>query len=216
MTTMKTPHASFAILFLGFGLMAGCEARNPEAAGTQEAAGELQKAHETTPESDAVEADKPEEEPVHEPKDEFLILQEKAESGDAEAQAGLALRYANGQGVVKNEPKAVEWYRKAAEQGVTAAQYNLGLCYTSGRGMVKDEKEAVKWVRKAAEQGNTDAQNTFGYYYATGRGVIKDEKEAVKWYRLAAEQGNAWAQYNLGKCYYNGEGVSKDATEAVK
>jgi hypothetical protein len=58
MSNLKTPYTSFVILFLAFGLMAGCKAKKPEAAGILEAAGELQKADETTSEPDTVGTDK--------------------------------------------------------------------------------------------------------------------------------------------------------------
>ncbi len=35
--------------------------------------------------------------------------------------------YDNGQGVAKDEKKAVEWYAKAAEQNDAKAQFNLGM-----------------------------------------------------------------------------------------
>ena len=192
------------------------KAKKQEAAGTQEATGKLQKADEIASEPDAVETDKPKKKPVDEPKDEFAILRDKAESGDAEAQRGLALRYAFGQGVVKDEAEAVKWWRKAAEQRDASAQFNLGNCYGNGQGVVKDEAEAVKWYIKAAEQGHSDAQHNLALCYANGQGVAKDEAEAVKWWRMAAEQGLAEAQRGLGVSYEKGQGVAKNEAEAVK
>ena len=39
-----------------------------------------------------------------------------AACGYASAQFNLGVMYATGQGVTKDEPKAVEWYKKSAEQ----------------------------------------------------------------------------------------------------
>ena len=44
-------------------------------------------------------------------------LRKRAEQGDAEAQYGLGVFFANGIGVPQNETAAASWYRKAAEQG---------------------------------------------------------------------------------------------------
>jgi hypothetical protein len=126
------------------------------------------------------------------------------------------LKYLNGEGVIKDESKAVDFFRKAAESGYAPAQNNLGNCLYSGEGVSQDRVEAVKWYRKSAEQGNVEAQNNLANCYWIGEGVAKDLVEAVKWYRKSAEQGYAWAQYNLGNCLYSGEGVSKDRVEAVK
>ena len=147
---------------------------------------------------------------------ETKALIETAEKGDAGAQFNLGVRYANGQGVAKDEVEAVKWYRKAADQGDADAQSNLGWMYDNGQGVAKDEVEAVKWYRKAADQGHAFAQYNLGVMYANGQGVAKDAVEAVKWYRKAADQGNTNAQLYLGGMYANGRGVTKDEVEAVK
>ncbi len=53
--------------------------------------------------------------------------------------------YESGQGVAKDNTKAVEWYQEAADQGNANAQSNLGTMYESGRGIVKDNTKAVEW-----------------------------------------------------------------------
>ena len=82
----------------------------------------------------------------------------EANAGSASAQYNLGGCYANGDGVVKDSAKAVEWFRKAAEQGHVGAQWILGRYYDRGEGVAKDSVKAVGWYRKAAEQGNEDAQ----------------------------------------------------------
>ena len=104
-----------------------------------------------------------------------------ADRGHAGAQTYLGICYALGQGVEKDEAKAVEWFRKAAEQGDARAQLNLGLCFQEGVGLEKDEAEAVKWFRKAADQGDPGAHISLGICYADGRGVEADEAEAFRW-----------------------------------
>ena len=128
----------------------------------------------------------------------------------------LGLMYLNGEGVIKDEAKALVFIRKSAEQGNAEAQNSLGVRYANGQGVPKDEAEAVKWYRLAAEQGYAWAQFSLGFCYQYGKGVAKDESQAVNWYRKSAEQGNAKAQGALGYCYANGQGVPKDEAEAVK
>lgn len=43
--------------------------------------------------------------------------------------------YALGQGVPRDDGKAVAWYRKAAEQGHARAQNDLGSMYYNGQGV---------------------------------------------------------------------------------
>ena len=58
----------------------------------------------------------------------------RAEQGDASAQYNLGVRYANGEGVLKDEAEAVRWYRLSADQGDADAQYNLAFRYAKPRG----------------------------------------------------------------------------------
>lgn len=110
-----------------------------------------------------------------------------AEQGDAISQYNLGVYYENGQGVAKDEAKAVEWFSKAAEQGNVHAQYNLGLCYQDGRGVAKDEAKAVEWFKKAAKQGDKDARRNLGDCYEHGRGIAADKAKAKKWYIRAED-----------------------------
>ena len=143
----------------------------------------------------------------------------EATEGDAIAQFNLGLCYHNGDGVEKDDEKAVEWYTKAAEQGHPDAQYTLGMVYGypwSYEGVVQDFKKAVEWFALAAEQGHSEAQFILGLCYDMGNGVAQDFEKAVEWYTKAAEQGHTQAQYSLGLCYENGKGVAVDFETAVE
>jgi len=147
--------------------------------------------------------------------DSIASLRQKADVGDARAQARLGFCYHNGTGVEKDAVESVKWYRKAADQGDVNAEYALGMAYVLGSGVKKDFEEANAWFLKAAEQGDATAQCDLGLSYAMGEGVIKDNATAVNWYRKAAEQGHARAQYYLGSMYGCGEGVTQDYREAL-
>ena len=54
------------------------------------------------------------------------IFKPLAITGNAVAQRHLALSYATGQGLPKDDKRAVFWGRKAADQGDAAAQSMLG------------------------------------------------------------------------------------------
>ncbi len=116
----------------------------------------------------------------------FEDTKAKAEIGDPNAQDWLAVFYARGWGVAKDEVEAFKWYRKAAEQGHANAQNGLGICYFNGEGVAKDMVEGAKWYRKAADQGRTDAQINLGVCYWFGEGVAKDMVEAYAYFITAS------------------------------
>jgi TPR repeat protein len=140
----------------------------------------------------------------------------KAETGDADSEFQIGLRYFYGHGVPKDLAEAAKWFRKAAEQGFAFAQAELAWCYDHGHGVPKDFAEAAKWLRKAAEQNLAVAQYNLGIDYAHGHGVPKDFAEAMKWFRKAAEQGFADASYMMGIGYNQGQGVPTNKREAAK
>ena len=101
--------------------------------------------------------------------------------------------YADGQGVPKDDQRAVVLVRKAAEQGEAFAQFNLGVMYDKGQGVLKDDQQAAAWYRKAAEQGFAEAQHSLGSMYAMGNGVPEDKQAAYFWWLLASAQGHQLA-----------------------
>ena len=117
------------------------------------------------------------------------------DSGNAEAQFGLGLKFANGQGVAQDYVQAADWYRKAAHQSHALAQFNLGVMYANGQGVAQDEAQSAVWFGKAAQQGDAGAQFKLGKschrasFAALSQDAPEARIEAYKWYRLAAAQG---------------------------
>ena len=87
-----------------------------------------------------------------------------AEKGSAEAQFNLAGMYAKGYGVVMDEKKSFDWYKKAAEQGHPKAQYNLGVMYIIGSGVTKSLSDAKHWLRLAYDNGIEDVEILWNKY----------------------------------------------------
>jgi TPR repeat protein len=137
-----------------------------------------------------------------------------AKQGRAEAQYRLALRYAEGHDVERDEAQAVYWYSRAAGRGHSASQLALALAYDNGRGISKSLSKAMKWYRRAAQQGNVEAQVALGLIYDTGRGVPRNEFQARKWYGLAVEQNDPRAQNNLGMIFAEGGMAAPDLINA--
>ncbi len=81
-----------------------------------------------------------------------------ADAGLIEAQRDLGYAYFYGNGVKKDDGKAVYWYRKAAAMNDTKALYNLGLCYKEGDGVKKSSRWAKYYFTKATWFGHKDAR----------------------------------------------------------
>lgn len=139
----------------------------------------------------------------------------KANSGDANAQYSLALKYYNGSSDFKqNHSEAFVWALKAAKQGHKEAQDLVGFCYWSGVGIEKDLSQAVEWYTLSANQGYTNAMKNLGVCYANGQGVTKDLSKSFQWYLKAAEGGDTGAMYSVAMRYRNGKGVASNALKA--
>src|SRR4051812_13754125 len=61
-----------------------------------------------------------------------LNLKKGCDSNNMDDCTNLGLRYARGEGVPKDEPRAVALYEKACDQHNAAACSNLGLMYSQG------------------------------------------------------------------------------------
>ena len=90
--------------------------------------------------------------------DDLDTVRQAADQGDATAQNNLGVRYANGEGVLKDEAEAVSWFRLAAEQGNADAQFNLGVMYANGQGVLKDSVVAHMWYNIAGANGDEAAR----------------------------------------------------------
>lgn len=139
-------------------------------------------------------------------------LEAAAVRGDATAQFVLALRYAEGRGVAKDDTKAASLVTKSAQQGLVVAEYRLGAIYERGVGVPKDLAQAKSWYERAAKGGNRKAMHNLAVLHAEGQNFA----EAARWFRQGAEFGLADSQYNLGILLERGMGVEKNANEAAK
>lgn len=77
-----------------------------------------------------------------------------AEQGSSAAQLFIGFMYAKGQGVPKDDAKAVYWYAEAAERDNAVAQVRLALMYREGVGVTVDRSKALLWVKMAGRTEN--------------------------------------------------------------
>jgi localization factor PodJL len=70
----------------------------------------------------------------------------------------LAIAYAQGLGLAKDEAKAAEWFTRAAERGYIDSAFDLAVLYERGEGVPQDLKQALKWYGIAAFAGDKPSQ----------------------------------------------------------
>lgn len=151
------------------------------------------------------------------------LLRDAADRGYVHANFAIAVMYANGWGVTKDDAQIMKWYRKAADNGHPSAMLQLGIINEKGRGIPVDFAQAVKWYRAAAELGSASAMGNLGRMYVDGQGVEKNDAEAGKWFRKALailreeeKSGDTNAMVSLAQVYAYGRGAAEDEAEAMK
>lgn len=102
-----------------------------------------------------------------------------AESGKAQYQCLLGLRYEQGFDVPKDYAMAALWYKRAAAQGHTTAQQCLGMLYLDGRGVPQDFVRAYAWLHLASmsQEHASSRQAAYKLKGAIGR-ILKPEQLA--------------------------------------
>ena len=137
-----------------------------------------------------------------------------ADAGDEDAEVKLGILYLEGNGLMKNELKAVEIFREKSEKGNKWATLNLAECYYDGKGVARDYKKAFE-LFSSVEATYSTAQYYLALMYLDGNGV---EKSAEKAYGLlcAAEKNfpDDEITYKLGELLFFGRGCDSNKPRA--
>jgi TPR repeat protein len=97
---------------------------------------------------------------------------------------GLAVRHRTGDGVERDDVKAVALFRESAAQGHLSPQRELGNCYFAGEGVEQNFSTAAEWYRAAGDQGReARALMSLGTLYFEGK-LGGDRGELPGWDRL--------------------------------
>jgi TPR repeat protein len=83
----------------------------------------------------------------------FFYATRAAKRGNAKAQFDLAIIYATGKGVQRNEKIAFNWFHKSARNNYAPAKHYMGISFLQGRGVRKQKELARYWFRLAVKQG---------------------------------------------------------------
>jgi TPR repeat protein len=151
--------------------------------------------------------------------DKVRLLEQKAANGDAPSLCRLAVCYAQGDGVEKNEAKAYELMSQAAKAGDAEAMYHLSRYYQRGVGVVRNVVLANRWLRKSQSAGySPKSANTAKKPKPTNaRPDASDNKRlAFQKYMRAADAGDTRAMAELGHLYMTGQGTPRDLVKAAE
>lgn len=147
----------------------------------------------------------------------------RADSGDSDSIFRMGRIYLIGDGIPKDEIKAVEYFQKSAEKGNAKAYKELSDCYLKGKGVSIDKIRAIELANKSLELGCTEAKKTLGdiYFeqakdYRDGIGVLKNEQKAIDLFWKSTEFENTKAYNALARCYLSGMGVPEDGSKGLE
>jgi tetratricopeptide (TPR) repeat protein len=88
------------------------------------------------------------------------LLKHYPNTGVAEAEHALGLRYFEGITVRKNQGLAAYWYERAIEHGSAQSANNLGIMHLNGTGVHKDLEKAEQLLQFSARKGDPNAMFT--------------------------------------------------------
>lgn len=143
--------------------------------------------------------------------EDFMLMQ-KANSGDANAQHELGIRYLLGRGFGPDTVKSAYWLQKAADQNNVIAHYNLGVFLNNGWGVPWNPFKAFEHFHYAARQGMPEAEYVYGSLLTDNLVVSQNWNEAYTWIRKAADAGYAPARDALTEFEKRGIAVRPDSS----
>jgi hypothetical protein len=159
-------------------------------------------------------------------------MNKAAENRHARAMSVVALYYARGLGVAKDETKATEWATKAADKGQPMGYRVLGDLAKARADAVKPDKksssfkpqlalrdkhleEAFKQYRRGADAGDRHSLRELAKAYETGQpGMPQNYRLALEYYTRAAMRRDVKAIRILAERYESGEKTSRDLQQA--
>ena len=137
-----------------------------------------------------------------------------AESGDVQAQWGMAYLYLLGLGVPQDLERGALWAEKSAAGGYVDGLSLLAGLYAKGVGVPKDYAKSLELRKSAAATGDALAQYNLAVEYLKGSAKA-DMEEVLRLLLSAADQNFQGAMFNLGVLYLRGRKVPQDHVQAL-
>jgi CHAT domain-containing protein/TPR repeat protein len=145
----------------------------------------------------------------------FEQAKQRADAGDAYAQAVVSIHYSLGWQVPKNVDLALQYAMASAKAGHSLGAYRVGAALRSGEGVDKDEERGLSIQAETADglnnmSGDPYAMTSLGVMLFQGKILQENKREAARLYKAAADMGYAPALFNYAMCAEAGHGIRKD------
>lgn len=138
---------------------------------------------------------------------ELKQLEEACEAKDAVVCRRLGTRFAEGDGVAKDQVRAAALFDKACAMDEANSCTLLGIAYHNGDGVTRNAERAAALFAQACEKGGPADCGNVGLAYVKGEGVVKDAQRGVGYFKMACDKKNAAACSSLGAAYTLGVGA---------
>lgn len=129
-----------------------------------------------------------------------VLLERAADAGNSDAMLMLFTIYAAGQGVIKDDGKALGWLVKAAPNHQDARHLLERLAPSTSLALALSKEKHTDTRRDIRDQAVKHAATrdvmALARMYDEGLGVKRDFRTAAQWYGVAARQGSASAQFS--------------------
>jgi len=162
----------------------------------------------------------------------YALRNKAAENRHARAMSVVALYYARGLGVAKDETKAADWAKRAADKGQPMGYRVLGDLAKAKADAIKPDKkspdfkaqlvirdkhleEAFKQYRRGADAGDRHSLRELAKAFEAGQpGMPQNYRLALEYYTRAAMRRDVKAIRVLAERYVSGEKTPKDSKQA--
>ena len=113
-----------------------------------------------------------------------------ADTGDAEAEHGLAEMYAAGDGIAQNNSEALRLFTSSANKGFKPSVRIMAAAYEEGEmGVRADYEKAREWLEKGIQLGDQWSIKRLSQAYARGElGLRIDRQRAAQLEQQLAKQ----------------------------
>jgi TPR repeat protein len=160
--------------------------------------------------------------PIAEEYSKIAATKEKADAGDAQAQADMVGHFTrmasslDQAGEDEDFVLAFKYAQKSAAQNNGDGIWGLALCYEHGRGVDEDIDKAIELYRKGAELGHAPSQHSLACFFMRGDYLDEDHDAAFELCEKAALQGYKLAEFGLAKMYELGMGCEENLDKALE
>jgi TPR repeat protein len=144
--------------------------------------------------------------PDDEPPQAWKWLEDTANQGDAQAQAGLAMRYISAPPPFRDVAAGTNWLWRGVQQERANSMMFLGQLLLQGLVIPQDRAAGLELLNRAAALGHAPAQSFLAdQAFTEPRGATVPE--ALRYYELAAQQHWPRAVASLGYLFMEGSHV---------